>query len=139
MKLFLAIALLILAGCCSHSGHALRVHNYKEALAIVKKRPEIIEQLDYVANLKDKGVYIEFEDGGYSGKGSDVCLPNAWIIYLMGNEPERRYVNMVLYVSRKDGRVYVDGGLEPPVPLEQHAKWLDRWDQPEPDDLKPVP
>ena len=31
-----------------------------------------------------------------------------------------------LYVLRKDGRVYVDGGLEPPVPLEDYEARVGR-------------
>ena len=124
---WLMFILLLVAGCVrpstTYSGRP--VQSYEEALAIVMQRPEIRKRLDYIKQFKDRQVFLDFENGGYTKRGSDVVLADSWQVNVMIDSPERRVMYLpALYVSRKDGRVYVDGGLEPPVLLEDDEAWL---------------
>ena len=132
MKTILMIVVLMsLTGCTRvDTKSTCMVKTYDDALKIVLSRPDIQERIKSYKQSKKDGYFLGFEDGGYTDEGSDVVTPDAWTVCMRNYSPERAPLCGVLYVSRKDGRVYRDAGLEPPVPLESLEEWRNREAQP---------
>lgn len=81
------------------------VRSLEQACRLVQERPEIKKLIEHYAQYVDKKVFLIFEDGGYTDEGIDVVLPDAWKVVIEEDNPERRIILMMVYVSQKDGTI----------------------------------